>query len=190
MESQIHENKAFEKVTYAGKGTWSKEFEQCTFKSCDFSESSFSQCRFTDCQFIGCNLAMLKLNRSTLSNVGFKECKLIGVNFSECEDFLFTVRFENCILDYASFMKKKMPKTQFLNSSLKNVTFAHANLTKAMFDNTDLEGTVFERTELKEANFATAYNYTLDPEQNNIKKARFSQYGIAGLLTKYDIRIE
>jgi len=33
-------------------------------------------------------------------------------------------------------------------------------------------------------------NYSIDPELNKIKKARFSTQGIAGLLDKYDIEIE
>jgi len=32
-------------------------------------------------------------------------------------------------------------------------------------------------------------NYSIDPEKNKIKKARFSTAGIAGLLDKYDIEI-
>src|SRR5438046_403507 len=103
MDSLVHEDKTFDKVVLLGKDIKEREFERCTFKNCDFSESNFSQTRFTDCIFIGCNLASLKLNRSSLKTVVFKECKLIGVNFSECDDFLFSVRFESCILDYASF---------------------------------------------------------------------------------------
>ncbi|MGB5462457.1 MAG: pentapeptide repeat-containing protein, partial [Aureibaculum sp.] len=34
------------------------------------------------------------------------------------------------------------------------------------------------------------YNYSIDPEKNPIKKAKFSQDGIGGLLDKYDIVIE
>jgi hypothetical protein len=33
-------------------------------------------------------------------------------------------------------------------------------------------------------------NYSIDPDLNKIKKARFSTQGIAGLLDKYDIEIE
>jgi len=38
--------------------------------------------------------------------------------------------------------------------------------------------------------FRTSVNYSLDPERNRIKKARFSLSGIAGLLDKYDIEID
>lgn len=49
---------------------------------------------------------------------------------------------------------------------------------------------VFSRTILKEADFLTASNYIIDPELNNIRKAKFSLSSVAGLLNKYDIKIE
>jgi len=133
---------------------------------------------------------MVKLNHCQLNNIHFKECKLIGINFSACLDFLFEVRFENCVLDYASFARKKMGKTAFLNTSMKNVDLSESDLTKATFTHADLNGALFDRTILKEADLTTAINYSIDPEQNNIKKAKFSLHGVAGLLHKYDITIE
>jgi fluoroquinolone resistance protein len=190
MEEQLHQDKTFEKITYPNQTIKGREFEGCVFRNCDFSNSDFSQNRFTDCQFIGCNLAMLKLQGSTLNTVTFKECKLTGIHFGECEEFLFTVRFESCLMDYTSFLRRKMPRTHFIDCSLKNALFEQAILTKAVFDNTDLAGAVFERANLSEANLVTAFNYTIDPELNTIRKARFSQSGLAGLLTRYDIRVE
>jgi hypothetical protein len=43
---------------------------------------------------------------------------------------------------------------------------------------------------LEKADFRTSYNYSINPEVNRIKKAKFSTAGIAGLLCKYDIEIE
>ena len=61
---------------------------------------------------------------------------------------------------------------------------------QAKFDETDLKSAVFNRTNLQAANFLTAFNYSIDPEMNNIRKAKFSTQGIHGLLAKYDIKIE
>ena len=189
MEEQLHQDKTFEKIIYPNQTIKGREFEDCVFKNCDFSNADFSHNRFTDCKFIGCNLAMLKLYNSTLNNVTFKECKLTGIDFSRCEEFLFTVGFEHCLMDYTSFLRRKMPKTDFIDCSLKNAVFEQASLTKAKFDNTDLAGATFERTNLSEADLVSAFNYTIDPEVNNIKRAKFSQDGLAGLLSKYDIRV-
>jgi uncharacterized protein YjbI with pentapeptide repeats len=59
-----------------------------------------------------------------------------------------------------------------------------------MFDNCDLTGAVFDHTNIEKADFRTSYNYTIDPEINRIKKAKFSILGVSGLLDKYDIDIE
>lgn len=190
MESLIHLYKTFEKVIYLDKKINNREFEGCIFKNCDFSNSDFSYNTFTDCEFIDCNLAMTRLSGSSMKNISFKNCKLLGIQFNECEDFLFSVYFVECILDYSSFANKKMPKTKFINSSLKEVTFIGTNLSGSTFDNTDLSGAIFNATELKEVDFLTAYNYTIDPEFNPMRKAKFATQGISGLLEKYDIKIQ
>src|SRR5438067_1618425 len=117
MSTTIHDDKTFEDFTYKDKITRDTEFNNCKFKKCDFNDNEFALCKFIDCIFEDCNLSMIRFNRSTMNGVVFKGCKLLGINFSLCEDFLFTVRFEGCTLDYSSFMSKKMPKTHFVKSS-------------------------------------------------------------------------
>lgn len=190
MDQTLHQDKVFEKINFSQKELRNREFEKCTFRQCDLSNSSFIATRFIDCVFAGCNLSMLKLQRSTVSRVIFRDSKVMGVNFSDCEDNLFSVRFEGCMADYASFMNKKMPKTAFIQTSLKHVNFSNAILTQAVFDRADLEEALFSRTQLNEADFRTAINYVLDPELNTIRKAKFSTYGLAGLLTKHNLHIE
>lgn len=190
MENLIHLYKTFEKVVYLDKKINNREFEGCIFKNCDFSNSDFSYNIFSDCEFIDCNLSVTRLSGSSMKNGSFKNCKLLGILFNECDDFLFGVHFSECILDYSSFANKKMPKTKFLHSSLKDVVFIGAKLMGSTFDNCDLAGAIFNETELKEVDFLTAYNYTIDPEFNPMRRAKFSTQGIPGLLEKYDIKIQ
>lgn len=114
----------------------------------------------------------------------------MGVNFGQCHDFIFEVSFDDCILDYSSFEKRKMSKTLFAKSSMKGVIFDNAELRQAKFLECNLEDAVFYNTNLQEADFRTAYHYTVNPNENVIKKARFSKDGLAGLLTQYNIVIE
>jgi fluoroquinolone resistance protein len=189
MQQLTHENKTFEKVIYTGQVIRGREFHNCTFKQCDFSNSEFSGNKFIDCVFECCNLSLMKLGNTALQSIIFKDCKILGVNFHECSDFLFTVEFESCLLDYASFANKKMLKTRFNKSSLKETSFAQANLAGSVFAQCDLAGVVFNRTDLTSVNFATAQNYTIDPEINTMKKAIFSAEGLAGLLVKHQLKI-
>lgn len=190
MEVLSHENRTFENISYTGKEVKNRVFEACTFLKCDLSDSDFSNSNFIDCKFTECNLSMMKVNSSSFRNVSFDRSKLLGVNFSDCNDFLFSVGFKDCLLDYASFSNKKMVKTEFLNSSLKEVTFLNANLTGSLFENANLDRAVFSNCILKEVNFLTANNYSIDPELNKLEKAKFSLSGSVGLLSKYKIIIE
>jgi uncharacterized protein YjbI with pentapeptide repeats len=189
MTELTHEDKTFDKVNYQGQAVRGREFQSCTFKSCDLANSSFIGNKFLDCTFDGCNLSMMNLDGSTLNDVVFKNSKMLGINFSKCADFLFSVSFDNCILDYSSFMGKKMLKTKFVRSILKEVTFSQANMAGSVFNGCDLTATIFNRTDLSLVNFVTAYNYDIDPEINVIKKAMFSSQGLEGLLTKHQIKV-
>lgn len=189
MSATILDDKTFTELNYAKTVERNTEFNNCVFKKCDFAEAEFAVCKFIDCVFDNCNLSMIKWNRSTLSNVTFKDCKILGVLFNAAEDFLFSVRFESCMLDYSSFMSKKMPKTVFKKSSLKEATFTQAVLTGSVFDECNLLETVFRQTDLTSVNFSTALNYIIDPELNIMKKAIFSAHGLEGLLFKYNLKI-
>jgi fluoroquinolone resistance protein len=185
----IHDNKTFEGIVYTEKAIRGREFQSCTFKKCDLSNMDLSHNKFLDCVFEDCNLSMIALDGSTLNDVAFVNCKMLGVIFSKSLSFLFSVKFEGCILDYSSFMGRKMLKTQFHKSSLKEVTFSQANLTGSSFDGTNLEGAIFNRTDLTAVNFVNAYNYNIEPELNTVKNAIFSSQGLAGLLGSYQIKI-
>jgi uncharacterized protein YjbI with pentapeptide repeats len=189
MNFTPHDDETFEGIDYTEKVIRGQEYQSCTFKKCDFTNADFSGNRFVDCRFDGCNLSMIKLGSTTLSDVSFKNCKMLGINFKDCLSLFFSVQFEGCILDYASFMDKKMLKTKFIKTSLKDVNFSQAILTGSVFDGTDLNGAIFNRTDLSAVNFITAYNYDIDIEFNNIKRAAFAAGGLPGLLSKYQLKI-
>jgi uncharacterized protein YjbI with pentapeptide repeats len=184
------EDQRIEGISYAEGEIIQETFDYCTFVKCNFTKTQVALCLFNDCSFVDCNLSMTDFNQSTLNNVSFKNCKILGVSFGKCHDFIFEVSFDNCVLDYSSFEKRKMPKTSFLRSSLKGTDFGLADMKQCRFVESDLTEAIFYNTNLQEADFSTAYNYTIDPDENNIKKARFSREGLTGLLYKYNIIIE
>lgn len=190
MELKLFEDKKFESIDYTGKTFVLGEYADCVFTNCDLSSVDLKQCEFMDCSFISCNLSLIQIEKTALKNIKFSNCKIIGVDFSLCDDFLFSVRFENCSLDYAVFYRKKMKKTVFADCSLKQVDFSETDLSMSVFKNCNLLNATFLQTNLEKADLRTAYNYAFDPEKSSIKKAKFSLHNISGLLTKYDIEIE
>ena len=121
------------------------EYEQCIFKNCIFHNCDLSHKIFRECKFESCDLSLSKMNNTTLSEIDFLGCKILGVQFNECRRFLLSFRFENCSLRLS----------------------------------------VFYNLKLKEACY-----YSINPETNRLKGARFSLNGLPGLLERYGIIIE
>jgi len=167
-----------------------EEFEQYRFVGCDFSEARLARFLFADCLFERCNLSSALLSNTALQNVAFAECKLLGVQFSACRDMLFGVHFDHCNLGYSSFAGKKMPGTRFVHCTLPEADFTNADLSEAAFEHCALPNAVFHDTQLTGADFTTATDFRIDPEANQLQRARFALAGLPGLLDKYDLVVE
>ena len=115
---------------------------------------------------------------------------MLGLHFENCNQFGLSFNFEHCSLDHSSFFQTKIKKTLFKDSQLRETDFAGCDLTSAVFDNCDLERATFENTILEKADFRTSVHYSIDPEINRLKKAKFSLSGLVGLLEKLDIEID
>jgi uncharacterized protein YjbI with pentapeptide repeats len=189
MKETYIQDRQFESIDFSVTGL-GEEYENCSFTNCNFSNSNLSGIIFTECKFTGCNLSMASLAKTTFGDTAFIDCKLLGLHFEDCNQFLFTVSFDNCVLNLSSFYKLKVKNTTFKNSTLHEVDLTETDLSNAIFDNCDLRGVVFEHTILEKADFRTSYNYSINPELNKIKKAKFSMPGVIRLLDKYDIEID
>jgi fluoroquinolone resistance protein len=165
------------------------EYEECIFEGGDWMNGSLAGFQFVKCTFRLCNLSMANLSDTTLSHVVFEQCKLAGFRFDLCRDFGLSIRFINSSLNYASFYRKSMAKTQFTGCSLHGVDFTEADFYSAVFEECDLSGAQFERTNLEKADFSTSRNIVLSPEINRIKGAKFSRHNLEGLLAQYNLDI-
>lgn len=187
---EYQQDKTFDKLNFSATPLTKDEYENCVFKNCEFSNTDFADLKFIDCKFIASNLSLAKLMRTTFRDVTFKDCKMLGLHFDKCNEFGLSVSFDTCNLSHSSFYKTKIKKTIFKNAQLHEVDFTQCDLTGAVFDNCDLLNAKFENTLLEKTDLRSSFNYTINPESNKIKKARFSLSGVAGLLDKYDIEIE
>lgn len=185
----LNESRIYEKVNFRKAPLERGDYEQCRFLNCDFSEAGLSLINFVDCEFINCDLSLARFGDTALRDVIFKGCKMLGLHFENCADFGLSFTFENCILDHSSFYRRKINSTIFKECQLRETDFTECDLSGAVFENCDLEKTIFSKSNLEKADFRTSCNFSIDPELNKIKKAKFSRDGLAGLLTKYDIKI-
>ncbi len=190
MDSTFNENKAFEKIDFTKTFLPKGEYDCCVFINCNFYEANLSNYTFNECEFRGCDFSLSKLNSTMLNDIKFIDCKLLGLHFKDCNDFVLSVYFENCILKLSSFFKLKLRKTRFKSCNLQDVDFSETDLSGAVFDNCDFQRAIFINSNLEKVDFRSSINYSFDPEKNRIKKAKFSRAEVIGLLDKYDIEIE
>jgi uncharacterized protein YjbI with pentapeptide repeats len=164
-----------------------RDFEQVRFLSCPLGEANLGGLRFEDCLFERCDLGNARLGGAALQNVAFADCRLLGVGFGACQDMLFGVHFDDCLLRYATFGGKKLVGTRFERCQLQEADFTNADLSQAVLAGCDLTGTVFHHTRLVGTDFTTATAFSLDPEANVLTGARFALDGLPGLLDKYGL---
>lgn len=190
MASNYLLDEIFDKIDYRDDFLAKGEYENCRFRNCDFSNSDLSGIKFIDCEFSGCNLSLVKLTTTVFRDVTFADCKMVGLHFENCNNFGLSFRFEGCSLNHSSFYQTKIKKTIFKNCQLQETDFSGTDLSGCLFDNCDLLNATFDNTNLEKTDLRTSANYMIDPENNRIKKAKFSLTGLPGLLGKYDIDIE
>jgi uncharacterized protein YjbI with pentapeptide repeats len=182
-------DQTFQQIDYTVTKFAAGMYEDCVFKQCNFSNTSLVDAAFINCSFDSCNLSLCNLTKTGFRDVEFKDCKMLGLLFYNCNTFALAATFTGCNLKHASFFDLKMKKTVFKKTQLNEVDFTGCDLSNAVFDDCDLTDAKFENTVLEKADFRMAYNFNINPVNNRIKKAKFSNDGLAGLLNQFDIDI-
>ncbi len=189
MCQTIIDDQNFITINYTTNKLFVGQYCNCQFTTCNFENSDLAYQIFEDCTFSNCNLSMATLNQTSLKNVTFKDCKMMGLRFDNCKPFLFEVSFLNCQLQLSSFYGWNVKKTVFAKCILHEVDFTNADLSFAVLDECDAARAIFNNTNLQKAQLQTAYNFSINPVQNNITEATFSKYGLEGLLEQYKINV-
>lgn len=190
LNQPYYSKQKFEHIDFTEHDITGKEFEDCEFVHCNFSKSNLTDTIFSESSFTTCNLSMAEIANTAIRDVRFRDCKMLGLHFEHVNEFVFTPIFKNCILNMSSFTSLTMKNTTFVGCSLREVDFSDVDATGTVFDDCDLLGATFSNTTLEKADFRTAKNYSINPEQNKLKKARFSVPGVVGLLDQFNIIVE
>jgi uncharacterized protein YjbI with pentapeptide repeats len=167
-----------------------QEYEAETFRDIDLTGISFKGSKFVDCNFENCNLSNVNLNGTKFKDVRFRECKILGLDFSKCNDFMLGIGFEYSFLSYSVFSDMNLENTGFVNCQIYDCDFLNTNLKNANFEGSDLKNSLFRNTNLSFTSFRNAKNYNIDPNNNFLKKTKFSIPEVISLLNVYDIELE
>lgn len=166
------------------------DYEQCDFVGCDFSDFNFSGFKFSQCRFVDCNLSLAKLGDTALREVEFQNCKMLGLRFEDCNQFGFSIDVKMSLLTHASFYQMDLRKCRFEETDFEGVDFTEANLVKLKFNDCNFKAAIFLNSNLESVDFREAFNFVINPEENNVKKAKFSRENVLGLLQHLDIVIK
>lgn len=183
------EDQTFQSKNINESGLPDSTFAYCEFLQCDFSGVNLHEVSFEECQFVDCNFSGALIAKTAFKTVQFQGCKLTGIEFKDVSPFLLQLSFDSCILELSSFYALELKNTRFQSCQLKEADFVMANLEGAQFLDCDLSGALFEQCNLQKANFRTALNYRLQPEQNQMKKAKFNANNLRGLLDHLNLDI-
>ena len=186
----FQDSQEFKNIDFSEGKLPTGDYEDCVFSGCIFTNCYLNGSNFGDCEFVDCDLSMVNLTGVTIRDIRFKRCKMLGVKFESCNKLLFSVQFEQCQLDFSTFHKLPLANTGFIECRLLEVDFTQANLKGAMFHQSDLSGAIFLQSNLEKSDFTSAVNFSIDPELNRMKKARFSLEGLSGLVGKYDLELD
>ncbi len=108
------ENAVFSDENFVETPFQKGEYENCIFKNCLLNETDLSHCVFSECTWINCNLSMANVSNTAFRGNRFQDCKLLGLRFDACNTLGLVVKFEKCILNYASFYKLKLKNLSFV----------------------------------------------------------------------------
>lgn len=189
-EEKFYERQEFMAIDFTETPLKNWEFYKCKFDKCIFSNCDLSNTTFEDCTFDGCDFSMAVVKNTGFRSIVFTECKLLGVNFALCSKLQFSFKFEKCNLNYAIFLGRNLKKTPFIECSLKEADFSDADLSECKFTQSDLTLTRFSNTNLEKTDFRGAMNFSIEPEFNKMKKAKFNLFQLEALLYKYQLDID
>ncbi len=194
LSESVYEAQIFIEADLSGTLLEKSEFITCEFQLCNFSESSLQSCIFRECSFLKSNLDLMKVDRSVFKNTQFKDCRLMGVNWTRASwgkralaQLVKTINFQDSILNYSIFMGLSLNKVKFTGCALIEADFSETDLRKADFSDCDLDRAIFRNSDLREVDFSKARNYVISPQLNNISKAKFSLPEAMSLLYSMDI---
>ncbi len=188
---EVCSQEAFSGLILAGPEPRNRRFEECRFVDCRISASALRAGSFLRCSFEGCDLSGWNIEGLRFVDVAFKGSKLVGFQWSSVKpDPLTSVRFEDCMLDYADFSRFQLKNGLLKACSLHEANFERSELQGADCRDSDFTGSTFISTNLEKADFRGARGYAIDARSNRIKGARFSLPDALGLLEALEVKVE
>lgn len=174
--------------TIAGQDAQKISIDKCIFRNVTVTESSLVGIEMTDVVFEKCDLSNVCLTDAFLHRVEFRNCKLIGTDFTRSR--FQNVRFLGCVGDYMLLRFAHFKQVAFENSSLRSSDFYYSTLHKTAFSACHIDQTVFSGCKLEGIDLSDCEYDGLIVEIEDLNGCIISQrhassfVGLLGLITK------
>ena len=192
-DSTEYFEKTFKGLNNAAQQFIGITFEECEFLDCDFSESRFRACKFTNCDFARCNLNLTDMANSQLFGVSFKDCKMMGVDWTKADwpqyyrDF--ELKFIRCLLNDSSFYGLTLNELMLEECKVHDADFREGDFTDSQMTHCTFDRSLFMHTNLKRVDFSDSTGCAIDVLANEIKGAKFCTQEAIHLLTSLGIEL-
>lgn len=129
------------------------EFRQGVFRNVVFKEVSFKGADLEDVEFEGCDFSNTNWRGVSVSRTVFKNCKLVGADFSE--SWMRDVCFRRCKGRYGNFRFSSWNRVSVSDSDFAQGDFASMELEAVEFIDTEFAGCQFSKTKLADVDLST-----------------------------------
>ncbi|MEZ4470590.1 MAG: pentapeptide repeat-containing protein [bacterium] len=148
------------------------EFYGCTFVGCAWPDAQTTRWILEGCRFESCDLSLWRPVGCTFADVAFRECKLVGVEWTAVSPLRFEARFDACDLSLGRFSGLDLTHARFTDCRLREADLASVNLRRAALGGSDLEGAALEGADLRDADLRGATLPPLDLDATRLRGAR------------------
>lgn len=188
--NEIYETIHFKNDNFTYAEAAEATFTHCQFDNCDFTGAELMESSFESCTFRECNFSLVQLKGARLNKVIFENSKVMGIHFNLCSHFALGFDFKACHVQSCIFMELALRQISFQECQIVDCDFYKTDLTQANFNRAVFQGAIFEQTVLVKADFREAVGYNINPNNNKVKKAKFSLPEVVTLLDHLDIVID
>ncbi len=165
-----------------------REFVRCTFRTLSLPESNWQGTRLDDCIFEACDLTRMRAAKMAARGINFLNCRLMGIDWTELRPNP-TVSFDECNLQYASFVNINLTGTRFGHCRLTEAHFIDSRLVDVDFTDSEMSGSRFEHCDVRGADFSRAHGFFIDPAKNKVKDAWISMATAVLLAQSLGLRV-
>ena len=190
FNGNVFDEQEFENLDCSGQDLTDFIFRDCSFVACNFADAKLSKSQWSDCELRDCNFSNARLYDARFSDVAFNSCKLAGIDFTTCNQLLFSISLSNSSAPYCIFQGMDLTGCRLTDSELLDCVFEGTTLKRVDFRNSNLKGADFVRADLSQADLRGATGYRIDPAESRVTKARFSYPEVLVLLDSFGVVVE